>query len=269
MSKNIYVCKKCLKEYPSLQSLNAHARAHSNTKIPTRYCCSVLTKKEISVGNLTKHDNSYLKRLKSCLHCGIQHTKPKFCSLSCAGTYNNLHSKPDRKRGPKTKPKTKPKRIKIKSNSMPDHEIAGPYTKVYCNTCARSGKKFYWSSYRKFHPDLKKSRIDYARSCGFRFSLSMFPGWFDTDLILQYGMYSTPGSRRGVKNINGISRDHMVSVSYGWENNIDPAIIRHPANCELVRHTDNQRKRTSCSITMDELLDRIKKFESIYGREWR
>ena len=77
-------------------------------------------------------------------------------------------------------------------------------------------------------------------------------------------MYSTPGSRRGKLNLNGVSRDHMLSVTEGWLNNVDIKLIRHPANCNLILHRDNQKKNIKSSISIDELHNRIKSFEELY-----
>jgi hypothetical protein len=50
----------------------------------------------------------------------------------------------------------------------------------------------------------------------------------------------------------------MISKDYGWRNNIDPKIISHPANCAILFARDNFSKNNSCSITLDNLLERIK-----------
>ena len=57
----------------------------------------------------------------------------------------------------------------------------------------------------------------------------------------------------------------MISVRYGFENAISPEIISHPANCKLIRHIENQEKRTKCTLTLQELITKIAEFES----QWR
>ena len=47
-------------------------------------------------------------------------------------------------------------------------------------------------------------------------------------------------------------------VKYGFENNISPEIISHPANCRLLKHRDNNKKNIKCDITIEELLNKIK-----------
>lgn len=97
----------------------------------------------------------------------------------------------------------------------------------------------------------------YRQAAAFNFNLKDYPDRFNFSLIKKYGWYKA--ANRG-NNLNGISRDHMVSVKYGFDNNIDPKTIGHPANCDLVRHSENSSKHSGCSITLEELLERIEKW---------
>lgn len=240
-----------------------------------------------------------LKPVSLCKECNnpILTTHAKlFCSSSCSATYHNS------RRGPKTLetkikisismrgkiPHNKGKigntgtkqkvcitkigntitkqKVCITKNSRQSfrQSVVGPYTRVYGNICYKTGLIFYSRSYQKYHPSIIVDKQHYAIACKFRFSISQFPQWFDGNLIKQHGWYSTPGSRKGIKNLNGVSRDHRISVDYGYRNNIDPAIINHPANCQLVLHNDNQRKYNKCSIDIKQLLEDIKRFNSLY-----
>jgi len=58
-------------------------------------------------------------------------------------------------------------------------------------------------------------------------------------------------------NPDGVVRDHMVSRRYGYDNNIPPEIIGHPANCQFLSHRDNLSKGAGCSLTYEQLLTRI------------
>jgi len=78
---------------------------------------------------------------------------------------------------------------------------------------------------------------------------------FDLSLVEQHGWYSPINKRN---NLNGVSKDHMYSVRDGFINNIEPEIIKHPANCKLLLHNDNNRKNYTSSITIDDLIERIK-----------
>ena len=86
-----------------------------------------------------------------------------------------------------------------------------------------------------------------------------YPKEFDLSLIEQHGWYTCPGVKRKgqPKNISGVSRDHIISVSYGFNNNIDPKIISHPANCRIMLHLDNKIKHDKCNLTIEQLLEKI------------
>lgn len=123
---------------------------------------------------------------------------------------------------------------------------------VFCSIgCKRNYDKRNMSEYQKYY-----------RKCQFDFSLNLFPDEFDFSLIEKYGWYR---AKNHGNNLNGISRDHMISIKYGYENNINPEIIKHPANCSLMKHGDNVSKNKNCSITLNELLDRIKLWNIKYG----
>jgi hypothetical protein len=214
-----------------------------------------------------KHGNK--PKFTNCKECKKQISIiNKFCSRHCSAVYNN-RSRTMSKETKDNKARIKSERRKTKiSNILRSNiirlEIIGPYTTVYRNVCKKTGLIFYSRTYQKYHPTIYSDRQHYSWLCRFRFSISEFPLWFDGSLIKEHGWYSTPGSRKGVRNLNGVSRDHMVSVQFGYLHNIDPKIIAHPANCQLVLHKDNQHKRSKCSITLEELLTNIEKFNLIY-----
>lgn len=293
---SIFICSICNKSFTTVQGLNAHKKVHMNLpKHEISKCCCVISKKEISAQNLFKHYNSYLKNLQrlnenKCLQCGSS-TLSKFCSQSCSGKYNNNKRKDSnfsysatsriKKRKSRhfttnkndiTNPYTLNTSVilinkKLKTQKAEElflSSIVGPYTKIYKNTCSKTGETFFSSGKRKFHPTIISDRSDYRRLCQFNFSISQFPREFDYSLVEEYGWYSTPGSRKGVTNLNGISRDHIISVDYGWKNNIDPKIISHPANCQLMRHSENNKKKMACGITVEDLLLKIAEWDGKY-----
>jgi hypothetical protein len=115
-------------------------------------------------------------------------------------------------------------------------------------TCGRScGAKNRFKNKNHFR--------EYWWKCQFQFSLNDFPDRFDFSLIEKHGWYKAANHGN---NLNGVSRDHMVSIKYGFENSVDPNVIAHPANCQLLRHNDNVSKYSKCSITLNELNERIK-----------
>ena len=66
-------------------------------------------------------------------------------------------------------------------------------------------------------------------------------------------------------NLDGVSRDHIVSVKYGYENGIDPQIIAHPANCQLLNHNENVSKGEKCGIKYEQLKQKITEWNIKYG----
>jgi hypothetical protein len=55
----------------------------------------------------------------------------------------------------------------------------------------------------------------------------------------------------------------MYSINDGWKNNIDPKIISHPANCELMQSRKNIVKNNGSSISLEDLKSRIENWHSI------
>ena len=98
--------------------------------------------------------------------------------------------------------------------------------------------------------------------CAFKFNVYDYPNEFPIDLINEYGWYSA--SNRG-GNLKGVSRDHMISVKYAYDNDIDHNLISHPANCKLMIHNENVSKYSNCSISLDELIQKIDNWNYKYN----
>ena len=136
--------------------------------------------------------------------------------------------------------------------------------KICCSDkCARKYKL-----YKKI-PDILKEENNineikkiYKRYCSFRFAIKSYPEEFDFTLIEKFGWYK---AKNHGNNLNGISRDHKYSCDEGFKNLIDPYIISHPANCQLLKHNDNISKYNKCSITLEELKESIKEWNNKYG----
>lgn len=122
--------------------------------------------------------------------------------------------------------------------------------------------------HRRYPRDYSKNRenrsalANYRGDCSFRFNLADYPEEFDFDLIVKHGWYR---AKNHGDNPNGVSRDHMVSVRYGFDHGVDPKIISHPANCRLMQHRANVSKLMKCSITLQELNQRISDWNLKYG----
>lgn len=122
------------------------------------------------------------------------------------------------------------------------------------------GLKLAWAKGR-YKPSDKEGIERYRQLCEFKFSVKDYPEEFNLELIQEHGWYQA--ANRG-NNLDGVSRDHIVSVKFGFENNIDPELISHPANCRLMRHTKNQKKNSDSDMTLKELKDKIDSWNKKY-----
>lgn len=132
-------------------------------------------------------------------------------------------------------------------------EIIGNKRQTCSDVCYRLNKT-------KNSRDQKLKIYSYYTS--FNFGIKQFPDEFDFSLIEQYGWYK---AKNNGDNLNGVSRDHKFSRLRGWEEKIDPYIISHPANCELMQHSKNIGKNKKCSITIEQLIEDIRKWNNKYG----
>lgn len=189
-------------------------------------------------------DNYYFNpiRCKCCQEViDYDKRKNKYCSNSCAAKITNTVA---RKRGPNTLVKPVWSQIRF---------ILCSYTNQYYSNRNSDG------SFRRTSPYIKTLKEQYYSSARFKFNVYHYPEEFDISMIEQHGWYSCPGQKRKgkTKNILGVSRDHIISVSYGFANNIDPKIISHPANCRIMLQSDNKIKQGKCELTLEQLLEKI------------
>jgi hypothetical protein len=212
----------------------------------------------------------YDKSPKHCRECSnpIEYDKRCniFCNSSCAAKHTNKKRTEEGWR-PSTEQKRKT------SESLTGRTYVESITR-YCEEC-NSEFKCTWErkkvrfctrscASKNRNAAARASRaplLNYRADCAFKFNLKDYPDEFDFALIENSGWYSA--KNRG-NNLTGISRDHMVSVKYGFDNGVDPAIIAHPANCKLMQHSHNSSKCDTCSITLGELLHRIEEWNIKY-----
>lgn len=206
-----------------------------------------------------------------CENCGSEHSgeygSGRFCSIKCARGYA-----------------TKSKRAEINdkvSASMTGRKLSASHVSNIeagnnfnrkesiiksCMSCGTSmkcspsmiRKKFCstkcWVNYTEKNKD---DFLLYRQRCAFDFDIADYPDKFNVELVEQLGWYSPKNKGN---NLNGISRDHRLSVREGFELGVTPEIIKHPANCELMPHRQNQKKKSNSSISLEELLHRISKW---------
>ena len=193
---------------------------------------------------LTEREFASPKRRKHCTQKCASHLR-KHSEISREKTRQSLLGRPSHKKGTGGQEQT-------------------------CNHCSvifktqktKTPRKFCTNEcYKLFHKDKRTERENFKCACQFKFNVYDYPDNFDLSLIAEHGWYRA--SNRG-NNLNGVSRDHMLSIAEAFKRGIDPELIAHPANCALVLHRLNQRKNTKSTITVEELQQRITQFSSRY-----
>lgn len=176
--------------------------------------------------------------MKTCPKCESEHSKPgSHCSRSCANS-----------RGPRTTEFkaaiTKALGGKIKVKRPLCLECKAPVKTMRNRFCSQD----CWTN------SLKSTRSawrEYHRACRFKFNVYEYPDLFDIKSIEAAGWYSP------ITNPNGMSRDHKFSVRAGFDLGVDPELISHVLNCEIIPFQDNNKKHTYCSISIQELEESI------------
>jgi len=251
-------CSFCSQEF--FKTTKELKRQQKNGK-NSFYCSLECCKKGVS-----SKRKLYNSMEKSCLFCGeifLSSNSPrakKCCSRKCASLYSYSFQNNESRslRSEKIKQSWEDGRQKYKKRTTKERKclhcdkefLTKRDSHVFCSIpCARKHKK-------------SDGLIAYRVDCKFLFSLRDYPEEFDFSLIEKYGWYSA--SNRG-NNLQGISRDHMFSVKDGYVLGVDPKIIAHPANCRLIPHPANISKNHRSTISLDELLMRIKKWDEKYS----
>lgn len=270
-SNGKYKCPYCDKEYVRAGIVTHIYRSHSNRKFSSGYngCYHKKEYKEkIVKSNKIHHDKCRGELKEFSVKCAnhkcnqeftvIEYenyfpTKNKyFCSRKCSNSRN--HSESTKNKISKSL-KGNPHKEKVYGKCLHcgiEIDITYNLHKKYCsNKCSAIARR----------KNFDKLNI-YRQQCSFNFALNDYPDEFDFSLIEQYGWYK---AKNHGNNLNGISRDHIISIKYGFENNIDPTIISHPANCQLLRHNFNVSKGSHCHMTIDELKEKIKMWDKKYG----
>lgn len=244
-----HICNTCGKVFISHQSLGGHViRAHSKTLRKTLSEIKTLERR-IVIKQCKRCGNGF-EVIRTVSKHGEENVPKKersFCSRSCANT---------RKHSIQTKKKISISRSAevIKKSCKNCEQIFETKNKKqkFCSVkCANDSKRLH-------HYTDKKT---YSHRCRFTFDPYDYPELFNIELLEEYGWYRPWNSKKG-PNYNGVSRDHLYSVSEGYKNNISPEIMSHPANCRLVLHyKENVSKNDHCIVTLEQLKERINNWE--------
>jgi hypothetical protein len=88
----------------------------------------------------------------------------------------------------------------------------------------------------------------------FRFNVYKFPALFDLEMLTRIGF-------KNRQNLNGIVRDHKVSIADAKKYRYDPYYISHVMNCQLITAYDNLRKNSKASISYEELVKLVDEYD--------
>lgn len=201
-----------------------------------------------------------------CENCNKNHNgeygSGRFCSAKCARGFSTKNKRAEINQKVSAKlsgRKLSAKHIKNieqgnnfnRKNNRIEKKCLNCHSLMLCKVFQKFCTRTCWANYTE---KTKEPFLLYRQRCNFDFKFEDYPDEFDLTLVEQYGWYS-PANKRN--NLNGVSKDHMVSVKTGFELGIDPNVIKHPANCKLMRHRENQNKNSKSSITVADLLERI------------
>lgn len=176
-----------------------------------------------------------------------------FCNTSCSAIYTNARKdysivKPGPKKGP----------TKLYTCVCINCKLEFKTTKRVQKSCTRTCGAIYKNAKARAN---RSALTNYRADCAFKFSLNDYPEEFDFTLVETHGWYKA--KNRG-DNLGGVSRDHMVSVRWGFDNQIPAEHIAHPANCRLITQNENSSKNKQNFITYEELLNRICEWDKKY-----
>ncbi len=213
----------------------------------------------------------YDKNPKKCEECKtiIEYDKRRniYCSSNCSAIVENRKRKDNNYKlihTEETKNKLRELNIgkaKIKANKNGNYYIEH----IKCKMCDNKTKNIYCSDVcRKTdkYGNMETFKL-YKIYTTFKFSLNYYPTEYNFNLIKEYGWYKAVNNGN---NTDGVSRDHIISVKDGFKKMINPLLLSHPANCQLLKHSNNISKNKKSDITIDELLEKIKIFDNKYGK---
>lgn len=274
-------CLYCKKEFSVKGIFTHYDRTHcGSTKYSNGHNQSYTKISENAKNKKSLEIEKYNSNPKYCNYCNtplsFNQQSNNFCSHSCSAKFNH------KKRNETGWTPSLEQRKKV-SEKLSGRKYIRPYEVTMQCVCGinfsfiktgNKNRKFCSKSCAaKFSPGNLKRREtarnnrslleNYRQDCAFKFSVKNYPEEFELSLIETHGWYK---AKNKGNNLTGVSRDHIISVRYGFDNNVDPAIISHPANCRLLQHNDNVSKGIRSDMTLDELKEKIRRWDQKYKK---
>lgn len=178
----------------------------------------------------------------------------KTCSSKCSHKLTHLNSDSQKRNNKISKTLTNNNKITKTCEFCGKQFIPKKKYQKYCSVSCAAKNKYSFN---------RTIKTEYKRSCSFKFSLNTYPNEFDFTLVEQFGWYQ---AKNHGNNLNGVSRDHIFSIDNGLKLLIDPYLISHPANCMLLKQSDNASKSNKSNISIDELITKIRDWNIKYGK---
>lgn len=259
-------CNICCSIFPSKRSLTSHMNFHKegyaekHRKASRENYQKARTQRTIKCSVLyEQNETQYNQNPIMCKQCSAyiaykdRFNKKTFCSRSCSAIFHN--SKRLMANGAKsTATFNTPKHIPCEQCSA---QFITQFGKRFCSsTCYKAHVKIKRRSYTR--SEYSNSHAKYRMRCIFTFTKDQYPHLFKDDLIEKFGWYRAANHPLGY-NPEGVTWDHLFRIEDGRRLGVDPKIMSHPANAEMVTWKDNFKRRKSV-ITLEDLLDRIKKW---------
>jgi hypothetical protein len=252
-------CKYCQKEYQSYKSWHRHKTLKHADKI----------------GDPFQMQKDYAANPKLCEKCSepipYKNKNGNTCSRSCGASLSN---------STRDSVAEKLRDSWRKKNGMLRCERPKPPRKIWsltenvlkeCETCGAPFKVMALQQrFCKPSCNISKSgKVNYRLLCRFKLNKNDHPTLFDGNLIRLHGWYcsaskKTCNPKQKPYNPEGVTWDHLYRIQDGFKNHIDPVIMSHPANAELIPWRENTGRKHSM-ITYEELLHRIELWNS--GRQ--
>jgi hypothetical protein len=108
-----------------------------------------------------------------------------------------------------------------------------------------------FETYRDNYEELLETKEDY-----FIFVRALTERNYD----LFKNVINPKGLKRGWKN-NHV--DHKYSISQGFKDKINPFVIAHPCNLQMLKAKDNKKKNAKCDHTLEELFEKVNNFGEV------
>lgn len=143
----------------------------------------------------------------------------------------------------------------IKKLYLIGHSDFGMFIKSSLKLKLKSHKEAADNFRQKTNTKVTDRKLIYKKKCKFNFDPYQYTNIPGYTLLLKFGVYHP------TKNPNGVCRDHIMSIEYGFRNSIPSEYISHPANCQFLLNIDNIKKGASSGFTLEELQNQIKLFE--------